>query len=60
MTVWPVDARSQHRWRRCVDTALASPDDIHSWELAPPIATTAYDVQPRSVVIVARELRAEE
>ena len=31
----PVPAESQQRWRRCIDTALASPDDIYPWEKAP-------------------------
>jgi len=39
-------------WRRVVDTSLAPPDDI---DLAGvPIADLAYDVAPRSVVILER------
>ena len=28
----PVPAGSQTAWRRCIDTALASPDDIDPWD----------------------------
>jgi len=44
---------SPHTWRRCLDTALASPDDIQAWDTATPIATTTYLVQPRSMVLLA-------
>jgi isoamylase len=40
-------------WRRCIDTALASPDDIHLWSDAAPVSTTTYRVAPRSVVVFA-------
>jgi len=29
-------------WRRCIDTALASPDDISSWDLAPAVTGSSY------------------
>ena len=48
----PVSA--EQRWRRCIDTALNSPDDIcpwESWRLFVRLAT--YEVQPRSVVVLA-------
>jgi len=38
----PVPADRQQRWRRCIDTALDSPDDICPWETAP--AVTAGDI----------------
>ena len=44
---------SPHTWRRCLDTALASPHDIQAWDTATPIATTTYLVQPRSMVLLA-------
>ncbi|OHB62941.1 MAG: glycogen debranching enzyme GlgX [Planctomycetes bacterium RBG_13_60_9] len=49
----PVLAESRQTWRRCIDTALASPDDIHPWPEAPSVAEATYVVQPRSVVLLA-------
>jgi isoamylase len=54
----PVPAESQQHWRRCVDTALASPDDFCSWETAPFVEQAVYVVQSRSVVILALPLQA--
>ncbi len=42
------------RWRRCLDTSLASPDDVRRWEEAPMVESTRYVVQPRSIALVAR------
>jgi glycogen operon protein len=53
-----VPAESQQRWRRCIDTALESPDDIYPWDKAPLVAQTIYVVQPRSVVLLALALQA--
>jgi hypothetical protein len=39
-------------WRRVVDTALAAPDDVVPDGIA--VAGPAYDVGPRSVVILER------
>jgi glycogen operon protein len=50
-----VDGQS---WRRCIDTALVSPDDIQPWETAPAVAGHAYTVQPRSVVFLAQAVAA--
>jgi glycogen operon protein len=44
------------RWRRCIDTSLASPDDIWPWEQAPAATQTHYLVQSRSVVVLAMRL----
>ena len=41
-------------WRRCIDTALASPDDVRRGEDAPTVASAVYVVQPRSVVLLVR------
>ncbi|HVQ12927.1 MAG TPA: glycogen debranching protein GlgX [Vicinamibacterales bacterium] len=49
----PVPGERPHAWRRCLDTALASPDDIQAADTAAPIATTTYLVQPRSIVLLA-------
>ena len=43
-------------WRRCIDTALASPDDINPWNGASAVEQAAYLAQPRSVVLLARAL----
>jgi isoamylase len=45
-------------WRRCIDTALAAPDDIQQWAHAPLVAHSTYVVQPRSVVLLASGLSA--
>jgi len=39
-------------WRRWIDTALASPDDIIDWEQAPPISGALYGAGSRSVVVL--------
>ncbi len=41
---------SGHDWKRWIDTSLASPDDISSWDEAVLVRETAYPVQPRSMV----------
>jgi len=43
-------------WRRFIDTALASPDDINLWARAPIVRDTSYVVQPRSVALLALPL----
>jgi isoamylase len=53
----PVPRESRQRWRRCIDTALASPDDISRWEQAGPVTQSAYVVQPRSVVFLVLGLQ---
>lgn len=39
-------------WRRWIDTALESPDDIMPWDAAPPIADRTYRAASRSVVFL--------
>jgi hypothetical protein len=39
-------------WRRCLDTALPSPDDIVPMEDAPFVEQPHYVVQPHSMVIL--------
>ena len=51
----PVPA--EQAWRRWIDTALDSPDDICPWECAPAVTQATYDVQPRSVVFLMRALK---
>ena len=43
-------------WRRWIDTALDSPDDIAPWEKAPSIAGSTYQAQARSVVVLFADL----
>ena len=52
----PTPALDTSAWRRCIDTALESPDDIHQWAEAPMVQPSRYDVQPRSVVLLASVL----
>jgi isoamylase len=49
----PVPGESPHTWRRCIDTALTSPDDIQPWDTGAPILDSPYLVQPRSIVLLA-------
>ena len=51
----PVPA-GEHRWRRCVDTSLASPNDVRRWEEAPSVAAATYLVPSRSFALVARAI----
>jgi glycogen operon protein len=39
-------------WRRWIDTSLDSPDDIASWDEAPPLTGSTYRVADRSVVML--------
>jgi glycogen operon protein len=48
--------QSNAKWRRCIDTALASPDDICSAQTAPAVITPTYTAQPRSVVLLSLAL----
>ena len=52
----PLRPRGDSLWRRCIDTALPSPDDIRPWMSAAAVAEKRYLVQPRSVVLLALEL----
>ena len=55
----PVLAEDQQPWRRCIDTALASPDDIYLWEKAPLVTQATYLVQPRSLALLALALQSK-
>jgi glycogen operon protein len=52
----PVAEGSHQYWRRCIDTALSSPDDIYAWKDAPIVSQATYEVQPRSLVLLAQWL----
>src|SRR5262249_49684418 len=47
--------RSEIQWRRWIDTALDSPDDICEWKDAPPHGGHSYHVESRSVVVLVAE-----
>jgi len=42
-------------WRRWIDTALASPDDIVPWKDAMPVSAPGYRTEARSVVVLLAE-----
>jgi glycogen operon protein len=46
-------------WRRWIDTALPSPDDIVDWQHAPDVGDASYLVQPRSVAFLVMPLAHE-
>jgi glycogen operon protein len=52
----PTPDQSGEKWRRCLDTALASPHDICSAQAAPAVSASTYTVQPRSVVLLSLAL----
>ena len=56
----PVATRNEPGWRRCMDTALDSPNDVCPWQVAPAVQPTTYLVQPRSIVILALSLEGAE
>jgi glycogen operon protein len=56
----PIPEESRGGWRRCVDTALASPDDFCPWETAPFVEHGEYIVQPRSVVVLLLPLQTSK
>jgi glycogen operon protein len=55
----PGDGDRPLSWRRCVDTAEASPDDFHTWAEAPEADGSACVVQPRSVVVLGARLATD-
>ncbi len=48
----PVHSEGDDRWRRWIDTALDSPQDIVPWEAAPSITVPLYRAEARSVVVL--------
>jgi glycogen operon protein len=52
----PEVAGGEHGWRRCIDTALASPDDINRWAEAPSVTTPDCRAQPRSIVFLVAKV----
>ncbi|MFN2189182.1 MAG: glycogen debranching protein GlgX [Candidatus Promineifilaceae bacterium] len=56
----PKTPSSGRRWQRMVDTYLPSPDDIFDSLPAPEVLESTYNVQPRSVVILAANGREKD
>jgi isoamylase len=52
----PVPLEGREKWRRCIDTALPTPDDICPWQDASIVSQAKYEVQPRSMVLLALAL----
>jgi len=48
----PAPDRGSAGWRRWIDTALESPDDIVPWRTAPSVAGASYRAESRSVVML--------
>ena len=48
----PLAEDAPSAWRRVIDTALESPDDICPWTEAPVVDASTYKVQARSVVLL--------
>jgi isoamylase len=49
--------QGNRRWHRWIDTFLPWPDDIRSWEEAPPVEESTYVVEPRSLVVLVEPAR---
>jgi glycogen operon protein len=47
-------------WRRWIDTALDSPEDIVPWPAAPAVAATCYRAGARSVVMLMANHRSDQ
>jgi glycogen operon protein len=47
-------------WRRWIDTALESPEDIVPWQTAPPVPGRTYRAAARSVVVLFAEAPAAD
>ena len=45
-----LETTGRNAWRRWIDTALDSPDDIVDWQSAPPVPGYTYRAEPRSIV----------
>jgi isoamylase len=53
-----VASETGESWRRCIDTALETPEDLMPWDRAPIVNKETYVVQPRSIVVLALALPA--
>ena len=48
----PLAAAAEKPWRRWIDTAWETPNDIVAWRDAPLVPGPTYRVEPRSVVVL--------
>jgi glycogen operon protein len=53
----PLGHNNKIGWKRWIDTALESPEDIVDWKMAPGHSGNVYRVQARSVVVLFHSLR---
>jgi glycogen operon protein len=51
-----LDSARENPWRRWIDTALDSPNDIMDWKTAESVASYTYRAEPRSVVMLFTEV----
>jgi isoamylase len=51
-----LDSAGENPWRRWIDTALDSPQDIREFEAAESVPGYAYRAESRSVVMLFREI----
>jgi isoamylase len=56
----PVGDDDASSWRRWIDTALESPQDIVPWQTAPSLSGNSYRAAARSVVVLFGETRRGE
>jgi len=54
----PVTEGPDRQWRRCIDTALDSPQDICEPAESPAVREATYLAQPRSIVILLARIGA--
>jgi isoamylase len=52
----PVGEGGPGSWRRWIDTALESPQDIVPWQTAPSLSGNSYRARARSVVVLFAEI----
>ncbi len=52
----PVDGKDGTPWRRWIDTALDSPEDIVEWRTSPAVQGFRYAAGARSVVVLFADL----
>jgi isoamylase len=48
----PAGTDGDQQWRRWIDTARASPEDIFPWEKSPPVTGLTFRAEARSVVVL--------
>jgi len=56
----PPPPTTGHAWRRCIDTALPSPEDIQGLHEGPEVGLARYVAQPRSVVVLVMGFDADD